>query len=282
MIRSVLRASSRLSTGYSRMPAAITPTTSQLFRSFASASPSSSPVSSSSSHSSSTAVAAHSAPPPPSNLRSLKRDLSRMLDEDAADLASAPDPGLLDYLKEQRYKVAQDKDGIVRMTRTVGEYTMVVAFSPEVDDSVQEDAEGEGEDAEAGAAEAKEAKDPADDDRLPAHAWEVDLTNPSASPSTVRLQLLSSKHGQLMLESIDLKPAAQTPATDADPFSLQADPQSRLMFDDLSEGAQNKTFELLEGLGIDDKLGQFVQHYAQVVRTQAYLDKLKALKGFLQ
>jgi hypothetical protein len=201
------------------------------------------------------------------------------LDEDASDLASAPDPGLLDFIKDQRYKVTQDKEQLVKMTRQVGDYTLTVTFSPEVDESVQdesgEDVEGENKEEQPREGEGEE-----EDERLPAHSWEVDLTSPSSTPPTLRLNCLTSKHGQFSIESIDLAPSTAPPPA-SDPFALQ-ETGHRLFFDELSEGAQDKLFEWLEGMGVDDKLGQFVQHYAQVVRTQGYLDKLKTLKQFLQ
>ena len=112
MIRSVARVSARLAA--TRTQATHLSTASlvgaRLLRAFAtSSSPSSSAASSSSSSptSTSTALSPASSAPAPSNLRSLRRDLSRLLDEDASDLASAPDPGLLEFIKEQRYNHAR-------------------------------------------------------------------------------------------------------------------------------------------------------------------------------
>ena len=293
MIRSVARVSARVTVTVTKPThlRTITPVTPHLLRSFATSSSSSSTTSTSTStptsSSSSTSLTSTSSASPPANLRTLRRDLSRLLDEDAADLASAPDPGLLEYIKEQRFKVQQDKDtGVVRLTRTVGDYTVNVAFMPEVDDSMQE-GEGEegaeGEEGEEGKVRGKEGEGEEEDGRLPSHAWEVELTSPSATPNTIRLHCLTSKNGQMSLESVELNPSTspQPGAASADPFNLSGDPSSRLFFDELSDAVQDKTYELLTSLGVDDKLGQFVQHYAQVVRTQGFLDKIKTLKTFL-
>ena len=270
MIRSVSRAAARLASKPSTLAASTTRTTvlralvATPTASFASLTP--------------TGTTA----PVPTNLRTLKRDISRILDEDTADLAAAPDQGLLEYVKEQGLRITQDKEGLIKLTRTVGDYNITVQFMPEVDeDEMNEEGEApkaEGEEGEEGKGEGEE-----EENRLPTHQWEVDIINTVAPQhNTVRLSCITSKQGQYSVEAITFDPQPAPPVQQQQMDLTGVDERKQLYFDELSEGSQDKMFELLESLGVDDKLGQFVQHYAQVVRTQQYLDKLKMLKQFLQ
>ena len=272
MIRSVSRAASRLASQPSALTSATNSARTTVLRTLVAAR-----------HASS--LTPTSASPAPTNLRTLKRDISRIIDEDTSDLAAAPDQGLLDYVKEQGLRITQDKEGLIKMARTVGDYNITVQFMPEVDeDEMGADADEqkpEGEDGEEGKAEGEED----DESRLPSHQWEVDVTNTVAPQhNTIRLACLTSKQGQYSIEAItfDPQPTTATPQQQQLDLSTNVDDRKQLYFDELSEATQDKMFELLETLGVDDKLGQFVQHYAQVVRTQLYLDKLKMLKQFLQ
>ena len=226
------------------------------------------------------------AAPAPANLRSLKRDISRIIDEDTADLAAAPDQGLLDYVKEQGLRITQDKEGLIKLSRTVGDYNVTVQFVPEVDEDDGMGGEEEGAEAapKAEGEEGAEEGEGEDEAKLPSHQWEVDLTNTVAPQhNTVRLACLTSKQGQFSIEAITFDPQPAPTAAQQQALDMSgADERKQLYFDELGEAVQDKLFELLESLGVDDKLGQFVQHYAQVVRTQQYLDKLKQLKSFLQ
>ena len=281
MIRSVSRAAARLAS----KPATATRTT--VLRTLV-ATPTTT-ITASFSSLTSTSSTSPSTSAAPTNLRTLKRDISRIIDEDTADLAAAPDQGLLDYVKEQSLRITQDKEGLIKLARTVGDYNIVIQFMPDVDEDEMGGADGEegkadgGEDGEEGKAEGEDDEEV----RLPSHQWEVDITNTVAPQhNTVRLACLTSKQGQYSIEAISFDPQ---PTTSASQQQQQAgldmsgiDERKQLYFDELSEATQDKMFELLESLGVDDKLGQFVQHYAQVVRTQQYLDKLKMLKQFLQ
>ena len=317
MMRSAVRASSRLTSTLapSYLPSLTATTARVVLRTFSAASavPASAPTAV-------TTTAPKSAVAPPANLRSLRRDLSRLLDEDASDLASAPDPGLLEYIKEMKLKIVQDRDGMIRMTRTAGDYSLTITFNSEVDEGMAEDeAEGQREmdekmqaEGKSGAAEPEEETD----ERLPGHTWEVDIVKAHAAPaaaaasassaapaggaaaagsgvpagSHIKLNCATSRQGQFTVESVILNPGAglealqqQQPSASLSPFGMAyEETKNRLFFEELSEGGQQAMYELLSALQVDDKLGQFVQHYAQVVRTQGYLDKLKNLKAFFQ
>jgi hypothetical protein len=317
MMRSAVRVSARLTStltpSYLPSLSAVTPRV--IFRAFSAAStvPAAAPTAV-------TTTTAKSPAAPPANLRSLRRDLSRLLDEDASDLASAPDPGLLEYIKEMKLKIVQDRDGLIRMTRTAGDYTVTVTFNAEIDEGMaEEEAEGQREmeeKAEGKTASGEEEEET--DDRLPGHTWEVDVVKAHSAPAAaaasassaapaggaagaaavvpagthIKLNCATSRQGQFTVESINLNPDVgvtaqqqqqQQQSAGMSPFAMAyEETKNRLFFEELSEGGQQAMYELLAALQVDDKLGQFVQHYAQVVRTQGYLDKLKNLKAFFQ
>ena len=277
MIRSVARAAARVASKPTTLTATATTTRATILRTIVAT-----PTASFSS-----ITPTGSGAPAPTNLRTLKRDIARIIDEDTADLAAAPDQGLLDYVKEQALRITQDKEGLIKLTRTVGDYNLTVHFMPDVDDEEGgpdgEEDKPEDEEGEEGKAEGEEEED---ETRLPSHQWEVDITNTVAPQhSTIRLACITSKQGQYSVEAVTFDPPPATSATQQQQqmdLTAGMDERKQLYFDELSEATQDKMFELLESMSVDDKLGQFVQHYAQVVRTQQYLDKLKMLKQFLQ
>lgn len=225
------------------------------------------------------------AAPAPANLRTVKHELARMLDEDASELAAQPDEGLVNYIKEQKLKIVADKEGEIKLTRSIGDYQITVTFTADADEMDPMDAaqseqqpagEGEGETT-------MEGQEGSEDYELPAHSFEVDIANVNAKhPTSIRLQASASKQGELVIDSVLLDPQARDEKSTPEQMSeFDVNDANRLDLADLSEGGQEKILELLESLGVDDKMAQFVQHYSQVVRTQQYLDKIRKLKAFL-
>jgi len=203
----------------------------------------------------------------PANLRTVRHELSRVLDEDASELGAAPDSGLIEFIKEQGLKIVADKDGEIKVTRLVGDYEITTIFSSEADESLDEEEP-----------EQEEQKEEEEEDyQLPSHAFDIDIKNVKAtSNSTIRVACRASKEGELVLDAIIVDPQPITDET-----AMYTGDATRLDVADLSESGQEKILEMLEALNIDDRLAQFVQHYSQIVRTQQYLDKLRKFKAFL-
>jgi len=207
---------------------------------------------------------------PPANIKTVRHELARVLDEDAAELGAAPDSGLIEFIKEQGMKIVTDKEGQIKVTRLVGDYEITTVFSCDADESMDE------EETEQEQEETTPENDEEEDFKLPSHGFDVDIKNVKATTnSTLRVACRSSKEGELVIDAIIVDPQP----IQAEEFVSDA---TRLDVADLSENGQEKILELLESLSIDDRLAQFVQHYSQVVRTQQYLDKLRKFKAFLQ
>jgi hypothetical protein len=223
-------------------------------------------------------------------------------------MAASPDVGLVDYMKEMKMKVVKDKTGTIKLLRTVGDYNITLSFVAESEDpdemaQYQQDPQLQQPKVEGGEQESKEDEE-GPEDRLPAHVYEIDIKCTAATEHNwIKIAAMTSKHGVFLVQGLHLDPTVSHSPSASDPTdgglpspslnggltglgpesSAFADIEaSRLFFEDLSETAQDKLMEFLHSLGIDDRLGQFVQHYAQVARTQQYLDKLKMFKEFLQ
>lgn len=244
---------------------------------------------------------------PPSDLPSLrqvKKELVRVLEEDASDLSVVPDEDISEYITEQGLRITLEKDLMIKVSKTVENYRIAVDFSAQFDS----DAEEKGRLHEEALAEAKRLRDEdpetseeekqenkEEDYKAPQHSFTIRIRSDktsSTSPSYCELGCYADPSGQLAIESFSFDdPETHStstsditnPHTPMDAASLfrESDESNKLYFDDLNDSSQDKTIEWLETMGIDDTFSVFVQQYAQMVRAQKLVEKMKNLKQFL-
>jgi cobalamin biosynthesis protein CobT len=252
-----------------------------------------------------TTSASNVAVPANTSLKQLRKELSTVLAEDLNDLTVSPDEGLNEYIAKQRLKI--DLDPVTRevqITRVIDNYNIVLKFDPEIDEDNQagENEEQDQYNEEEGQQEEQEEKEEQEEEedagKMPQHSFVIDIHNTAKSVDAkhnfMHISAYTDRDGQFCIESLSFDPELapdNTPKVQAEQNAFDAlldsnirskeFDNSLLYFDDLSDQSQDKLLEFFESLGIDDRLAQFIQHYAQIVRTQGFLTKLNQLKGFI-
>jgi len=179
------------------------------------------------------------------------------------------------FLAKSRYEISESKDGEVAMIRTHGPHKIKVTFNrSEEPEENYDDQEAEPEE---GAAEDEDASDLVErGDQRPASKQA--LTSEIAFGDKEGKWILSGfagKDNRLYIEDMSISHAKTKEEEDEE--SLEA-----LPFETLSDDLQDRIYDLLDEVNVDDQLAHFVKQYSLEAETKSAIKFFENLKGLLK
>jgi len=235
-----------------------------------------------------------------SKMETIKKELVTVINEELAELKRVEDPEDVDtskWLETNKYQI-EVKDGVVNLKRNDKAYNVTITFDSFPDEEAAEasarekdninqrekDEEEEEEEAE-DVIDGKEVDGEAGaaDDKSYKHPMRADiaiLDKQGKTKGTFSFQGVAGSDGRLYVDMIvcttDVPKAV--PGSEETMFDSNA-PQ--LEFDSLSQDMQDKIYDLLDEVGIDDNMAVFVQDYVEQSTSRIQRDFMENMKKVL-
>jgi len=233
-----------------------------------------------------------------SKMESIKKDLVTVINEELSELKRVEDPegDTSKWLETNKYQL-EVKDGVVNLKRSDKAYNVTVTFdslpdeeaaeasAQEKDNINREKDEEEEEEDEEEDAEGKVVDGDAEgsDDKSYKHPMRADISilDKQGKPKgMVSLNGVAGSDGRLYVDMIvcttDIPKAL--PGSQETVFDTNA-PQ--LEFDSLSQDMQDKIYDLLDEVGIDDSMAVFVQDYVEQSNSRVQREFMENMKKVL-
>jgi hypothetical protein len=258
---------------------------------------------------------------PPANIKTLRKELIRSLDADVTELINSQDEALLHYIKDNKFRIFHnDENNSIVVSRAVGDTFVEARFDlePEQEEENVEDEEEQNENEQEHEQE-QEQNEEVNEEETEEEDADFDRYNiqiliskvskegklPEGAkyvPNTISIDSYVDSRGYFHVNSIttevsttsiprdSLHPAVpqihgennQVQEQQMTDFGMGMEQyDTPMQFSELGDATKDNFLRYLEALGVDDQFGQFVQHYAQVVRTQGYVRHMNQLRQFL-
>jgi len=234
----------------------------------------------------------------PESLVDIRSNISKLCDEEMRLLAETEglseainSQASQDYLARTHFQVNESPQGIVTLTRTVDNHVVVISFDKFEEPRAEEEGRNE-EEEEEDVDEEQEDEDEEEIDGRENEGQESDLpyktnigvdvkfTNPDGSfKGRWLLHGFAGKDNRLYISDMaivkDENPTVPSKEDEDTP------PQHPMIpFDSLSDDMQDRLYDFLDEVGVDDRLANFVKNFliqAEVKQANKFLEELKAL-----
>jgi len=244
----------------------------------------------------------------PESLTDIKGNISKLCDEEIQLLKETEELGDSvefhlgkEYLQRTNYALEETKDGIIRLTRSVDNQVVVVTFDryEEPDAGGKDENENdEDEDVENEEDEENEDEEPEEemDEGEPESAYEqgshkppmpykhnlhieVAFKNPEGSvKGRWTLTGYAGKDNRLYISDMAINKGEVATTEDAE--GAEGAPLAMVPFETLSDDLQDRLYDFLDEIGVDDQLAHFVKQHlveAEVKQASGFLQDLKDL-----
>jgi len=218
----------------------------------------------------------------PEDLESIKANISKLLEQ---EIETVKEEALAveihsdvtkQFLAKTKYEITDGKEGEVSLKRTQGNQTITVVFNRNEPSESQEFEQME-EDAEGSAKENEElvSKDEASAGAIPVkQSVQIEVAFNDKKGKWV-LGGFAGKDNRLYIEDMSIAPSAEE-ATSSEQ-SLEAIP-----FESLSDELQDRIYDYLDEVAVDDQLAHFVKYYTAECETKSAVKFLENLKDLMK
>lgn len=203
------------------------------------------------------------------SLGEFKKEVTTLIDQEVKESSSALDPAA-EYLAELNYKLVV-ADGVATLKRTQGKQVVELSFAVEE--------EGEKEESEE-----KEDEEESEEEEETAEEFEALDVNPLMGvqdlyiPTEVKITIVDKMNEEV--SSMSLSCSAYESRFFIDTL-YSADGKNSVHFEQLSEGLQEKIYDYLESLKLDQRLGTFIFEYTRNYHAHKSAQVLSDLKQFV-
>jgi len=202
------------------------------------------------------------------NIDQIRMDLVSLIDEEIEGLAISKSENK--FLEESGFQL-EEKDGVVYLRKLVDNQNILVKFelpSDEYDENQEEEWPEEGEEEGAENERAEEEQQEEQQERT-AKLASLDVEVERAvkgQPEKIFMECAVGKDKNIYLENL----------------RFGDEKQRRLWFSDLSESLQERIYDYLDHLGLDENTANFIADYCDNFRARTTRDSLEKMKGFLR
>lgn len=232
----------------------------------------------------------------PESLADIKSNISKLCDEEirllqeTEGLTEAVDAEIgLSFLATNKFTLNETEDGLVKLTRALDNHVVVVTFDKfeepaqeeeARDQDEDEDVEENDEDAEEDIDEDLENEDGKDEELSYKTNLNIEVQFKNKDGSHKGKWILSGfagKDNRLYINDMGID-KTEPKAVVEDPESEI--PQNMVPFETLSDDMQDRLYDFLDEVGVDDQLAHFVKQYliqAEVKQASNFLEELKNL-----
>jgi len=231
----------------------------------------------------------------PESVDDIKTGISKLLDEEIESVKENALPVdsqsdiIKQFLARTKYEVSEGKDGDIIMKRTQGEHTVTITFNKDepVEDEMENMPGQAGETENEPAAEEEDEKD--------AQSKEEGGSFPQKQAVNIEVQFgskptkwvlggFAGKDNRLYIEDMSItteedhkKMAEVTAANQSTAPSVDAIP-----FESLADNLQDRIYDFLDELAVDDQLAHFVKSYTMAAEAQSAVKFLENLKNLIK
>jgi len=217
----------------------------------------------------------------PESLEDIRSNIAKLLDgeiqtvKDQSMTVDIQSDFTKQFLAKSKYEVSETKEGEVTLIRSHGPHRVKITFSrtEEQDENYDDQEQG----AEEGCVEDEDSRDLVErGDQRPAskQALTIEIAFADKEGKWV-LSGFAGKDNRLYIEDMSISHAKTKEEEDEE--SLEA-----LPFETLSDDLQDRIYDLLDEVNVDDQLAHFVKQYCAEAETKSAIKFFENLKGLLK